>query len=108
MSRLSSFLAQTTFHKGIILPSLLFILFVTFVSSFFPDSTASILGQIQDWIFINLNWVYVWSVTLFVFFLLALVVSKYGSITLGDDDVVPEYSFFPGYPCFSPLAWALV
>ncbi|WP_199182092.1 BCCT family transporter [Siphonobacter sp. BAB-5405] len=94
MSRLSSFLAQTTFHKGIILPSLLFILFVTFVSSFFPDSTASILGQIQDWIFINLNWVYVWSVTLFVFFLLALVVSKYGSITLGDDDVVPEYSFF--------------
>ncbi|WP_420153894.1 BCCT family transporter [Siphonobacter sp.] len=93
MSRLPSFLAQTTFHKGIILPSLLFIFFVTFVSSFFPDSTASILGQIQDWIFINLNWVYVWSVTLFVFFLLALVVSKYGSITLGDDDAVPEYSF---------------
>ncbi len=93
MSPLSSIVARTTFHKGITLPSLLFIFFVTFVSSFFPDSTASILGQIQDWIFINLNWVYVWSVTLFVFFLLALVLSKYGSITLGDDDIVPEYSF---------------
>ncbi|PKK35003.1 transporter [Siphonobacter sp. SORGH_AS_0500] len=93
MSRLTSIFAQTTFHKGITFPSLLFILFVTFVSSFFPDATASVLGHVQDWIFINLNWVYVWSVTLFVFFLLALVFSKYGSVTLGNENEVPEYSF---------------
>ncbi|RZK30949.1 MAG: BCCT family transporter, partial [Hymenobacter sp.] len=48
----------------------------------------------QQWIFTNLNWVYVWPVTLFVIFLLGLVFSKYGSIVLGDDNSVPEYSFF--------------
>jgi len=87
-------LAQTTFKRGIIVPSLAFIFFVTFLSSFFPQLTGDVLERIQNWIFTNLNWVYVWSVTLFVAFLLGLVFSKYGSITLGDDDSVPEYSFF--------------
>lgn len=94
MARFKQVFAQSTFKAGIIIPSLLFILFVTFVSSFFPALTATLLGHIQDWIFVNLNWVYVWAVTLFVVFLLGLVFSKYGSIKLGDDDSVPEYSFF--------------
>ncbi|UHG94365.1 BCCT family transporter [Spirosoma oryzicola] len=94
MNRLKQVSAQTTFKKGIVVPSLLFILSVTFISSFFPELTATLLGQVQQWIFTNLNWVYIWSVTLFVFFLLALVFSKYGSITLGDNDSEPEYSFF--------------
>lgn len=85
---------QTTFKKGIVVPSLIFILSVTIIASFFPTLTAKVLGQVQDWIFINLNWVYIWVVTLFVIFLLALVFSKYGSTVLGDDDDLPEHSFF--------------
>lgn len=88
------FLPRTTFKKGITIPSLLFILAVTFLASFFPQVTGTLLAQMKDWIFVNLNWAYVWSVTIFVFFLLALVFSKFGSITLGDNDSVPEYSFF--------------
>jgi choline/glycine/proline betaine transport protein len=84
----------STFKKGITVPSLLFIFLVTFLASFFPDITDSLLTNVQGWIFQNLNWAYVWSVTLFVFFLLALVFSKFGSIRLGDNDAVPEYSFF--------------
>ncbi|WP_031530258.1 BCCT family transporter [Dyadobacter crusticola] len=87
-------LSNTTFKKGITVPSLLFIFSITFLASFFPEITDSLLVSMQDWIFTNLNWAYVWSVTLFVFFLLALVFSKFGSITLGDNDAVPEYSFF--------------
>lgn len=94
MSRLQQLFSQSTFNKGILIPSLIFIFSVTFIASFFPNLAATLLGHTQDWIFVNLNWVYIWSVTLFVFFLLALVFSKYGSITLGDDDSVPEYSFF--------------
>lgn len=89
--RLSS---NTTFKKGIIIPSLVFILSITFISSVFPQEAALYLGIVQDWIFINLNWVYVWSVTIFVLFLIFLFFSRYGSIRLGDNDSEPEYSFF--------------
>jgi choline/glycine/proline betaine transport protein len=86
--------SKSTFNPGITIPSLIFIFSITFISSFFPDLAASLLNTVQEWIFTNLNWVYVWSVTIFVFFLSFLVLSKYGSITLGDSDTKPEYSFF--------------
>ncbi|REA59774.1 BCCT family transporter [Dyadobacter luteus] len=94
MSTLKNLYRSSTFKRGIVLPSLVFIFLVTFLSSFLPDMTNKLLDSVQNWIFVNLNWVYVWSVTLFVFFLIALVFSKYGSIVLGDDDSVPEHSFF--------------
>lgn len=87
-------LPLATFKKGITLPSLVFIFAVSFLASFFPQVTGAVFSRVQDWIFINLNWAYVWSVTLFVFFLLALAFSKFGSITLGKNDAAPEYSFF--------------
>ncbi|MEJ5961425.1 BCCT family transporter [Pedobacter immunditicola] len=94
MSRLKSLFTHSTFKKGIVIPSLVFILSITFLSSFFPGQAASLLGLVQEWIFINLNWVYIWSVTIFVIFLLFLVFSKYGAIRLGDNDSDPEFSFF--------------
>lgn len=94
MNKLKHLFHRNTFKKGIVVPSLIFILSVTFISSFFPSGTTALLGVLQEWIFTNLNWVYVWSVTFFVLFLLFLVFSKYGSITLGDNDSEPEYSFF--------------
>src|SRR5690606_41644577 len=45
-------------------------------------------------LFENLNWLYVMVVTIFVFFLLFLFVSKYGNIKLGANDSKPEFSFF--------------
>lgn len=84
----------STFQRGVVLPSLIFILSVSFISSFFPVRASDLLGKAQDWIFNHLNWVYVWSVTFFVLFLLFLVVSKYGSIKLGENDAKPEHSFF--------------
>lgn len=94
MKKLPRFIANSTFKKGIVIPSLAFILSVSFISSFFPNRAAVLLGQVQGFIFTNLNWVYIWAVTLFVFFLLFLVLSKFGSIKLGDNDSKPEYSFF--------------
>jgi choline/glycine/proline betaine transport protein len=90
----TSISSRSTFKKGIVIPSLVFILSITFLSSFFPGQTAYYLGIVQEWIFINLNWVYIWSVTIYILFLSFLVFSKYGSIRLGDHDTDPEYSFF--------------
>lgn len=85
---------NSTFKPGIVIPSLLFIVSITVVSSFFPAQMAFLLEIVKNWIFINLNWIYIWSVTSFVIFLLVLTLSKYGTIRLGDDDEKPEHSFF--------------
>lgn len=87
-------LSKSTFNKGIIIPSLLFIIGVCLLAVFFPTLTVSILDTIKQFIFVNLNWVYVWAVTLFVIFLVYLMFSKFGNIKLGSNDSKPEYTFF--------------
>ncbi|KGE12596.1 BCCT family transporter [Sphingobacterium deserti] len=84
----------TSFKKGIIVPSLIFILTVCLVSAMFPNLSELILNQMKEFIFVNLNWVYIWTVTLFVFFLVYLMFSSFGKIKLGSNDSKPEYSFF--------------
>lgn len=84
----------TTLKRGIIFPSLIFILGISVVSVFFPQSTEQVLNTLKNFIFVNLNWVYIWSVTLFVIFLMYLMFSEFGKIRLGTNDSRPEYSFF--------------
>ncbi len=86
--------SKSTFNKGIVIPSLLFIIGVCLLSVFFPALAVSMLDTVKQFIFINLNWVYVWAVTLFVIFLVYLMFSKFGNIKLGSNDSKPEYSFF--------------
>ncbi|MGF7025684.1 choline/glycine/proline betaine transport protein [Sphingobacterium sp. HSC-15S19] len=87
-------MSKSTFNKGIIIPSLLFIIGVCLLAVFFPTLTVNILDTIKQFIFVNLNWVYVWAVTLFVIFLVYLMFSKFGNIKLGSNDSKPEYTFF--------------
>lgn len=94
MDALKHLFIQSTFKKGIVIPSLVFIFSVSLISAIFPKRAAALLGQVQEAIFVNLNWMYVWSVTIFVLFLLFLVFSKFGSIKLGNSDSKPAYSFF--------------
>jgi len=83
-----------TFDKGVTIPSLIFIVGVCIFSILFPVRVKSVLDVIKNFIFINLNWVYVWCVTIFVIFLVFLMFSKYGKIRLGTNDSKPEHSFF--------------
>ena len=85
---------RTTLKKGITLPSLIFIIGVCLISAIYPGATEDLLSIVKNFIFINLNWVYVWSVTLFVIFLVYIMASKYGNIRLGSNDSQPNYSFF--------------
>ncbi len=85
---------NTTLAKGIFLPSIIFISLVSAVAVLFPDAADDTLNTVKSFIFVNLNWVYIWAVTLFVVFLVYLLFSKYGNIRLGDNDSLPEHSFF--------------
>ncbi|WP_353140349.1 BCCT family transporter [Pseudopedobacter sp.] len=85
---------NTTFSRGVTIPSLIFIISICILSAVYPNVTEDLLNTIKEFIFVNLNWVYVWSVTIFVIFLVYLMFSKYGNIKLGKNDSKPEYSFF--------------
>ena len=85
---------QSTFNKGVTIPSLIFIIGTCFLSAVYPKSTENILNGIKEFIFVNLNWVYVWSVTIFVIFLVYLMFSRFANIKLGANDSKPEYSLF--------------
>jgi choline/glycine/proline betaine transport protein len=85
---------KNTLSKGIFVPSMVFIFLVSITSVLYPEIADEVLNTVKKFIFINLNWVYVWSVTAFVIFLVYLLFSKYGSIRLGDNDSRPEHSFF--------------
>lgn len=85
---------RTTLSKGIVLPSLLFIIGISLLATIFPAITNELLNIIKNFIFINLNWIYVWAVTAFILFLFYLMFSKYGNIKLGPNNSKPDYSFF--------------
>lgn len=85
---------KTTLNKGIFIPSMVFIFSVSILSVTYPEITNEILNLVKNYIFINLNWVYIWSVTFFVIFLVYLLFSKYGDIRLGNNDSRPEHTFF--------------
>ncbi|MEL1253620.1 BCCT family transporter [Flavobacterium sp. DGU38] len=85
---------KTTLSKGVTVPSLIFIIGICVLSAVAPDFTEELLNTVKNFIFVNLNWVYVWSVTIFVLFLIYLMTSKYGNIRLGRNNSKPDYSFF--------------
>lgn len=85
---------RTTLSKGVVVPSLIFIIGVCLLSAVYPTLTENLLSRIKNFIFVNLNWIYVWAVTIFVLFLIYLMFSKYGRIRLGRNSSKPQYSFF--------------
>src|SRR5690606_36834365 len=85
---------RTTLSKGVIIPSMLFIIAVSLLSAVCPALTNNLDNQLNQFILVTLNWIYVWSVTAFVIFLIYLMVGRYGSITLCRNNSKPAYSFF--------------
>ncbi len=85
---------RTTLKKGITVPSLIFIVGICLISALFPEMMDALLTVVKGFIFVNLNWIYVWAVTIFVVFLVYIMTGKYGNIRLGRNDSKPDYSFF--------------
>ncbi|MGL5729993.1 MAG: BCCT family transporter [Bacteroidales bacterium] len=84
----------STFSASIVIPSFIVITTLSLFCGLFPIKAQLFLSLIKNQIFQNLSWLYVIVVSLFIFFLLFLVLSKYGSIKLGANHSRPEYSFF--------------
>lgn len=85
---------KTTFTKAVALPGLTFIILLSLFCGIFPETADSVLTSIKTYISSKLSWVYVFSVSIFVIFLIIVAISNFGKIKLGADDSEPKYSFY--------------
>lgn len=85
---------KSTFSKAVIIPSMVFILLVSFFAGFFPEASNNVLEIVKSFIFEKLNWILVWGVTIFIIFLVYLMFSKFGKIKLGPNNSEPDHTFF--------------
>ncbi|PYG01885.1 choline/carnitine/betaine transport [Georgenia satyanarayanai] len=58
----------------------------------YPGETHAVFTLSRSWVVTNLGWFFIMGVSLWLVFLLAVALSKFGNIRLGDDDDRPKYS----------------
>lgn len=80
-------------HRPVFIPSLIIIISITLACVLFPTQSQSILSQLKNSISELFGWFYIFSVSLFILFLLLISGSRLGDIKLGNDGEPPEYPF---------------
>lgn len=69
----------------------LFAVIYGFVS---PKSFDAVLSGIQSWITTKFSWFFILSVAIYLIIILGIAMSKYGTLKLGRETDVPEFSYF--------------
>ena len=59
----------------------------------FPDTAERVFAAVQATIIIDFGWFYILAVAGFLFFVLFLMISRYGDVKLGPDESEAEYSY---------------
>src|SRR5690625_1920482 len=58
-----------------------------------PVAVGDVLADVLDYLTTSFGWFYMLAVAFFLLFMVAIALSKWGSIKLGPDHAEPEYSF---------------
>ena len=83
---------QAKFINPVFIVSLIICLIIAVWAVVFNENFAVVSGAVLNFLEEKFGWLYLLSVLAFVFFSIAIAVSKYGKIRLGDDDYRPEYN----------------
>lgn len=59
----------------------------------FPKRAGSLFDALQEGIVRDFGWFYIAAVAIFLFFVVFLMLSRYGDVRLGPDESEPEYSY---------------
>jgi choline/glycine/proline betaine transport protein len=90
--------SQSGFFKGMnptvaMSSKLVIIIFVLF-GALMTETAFQVFEALKKNIILGLNWYYIGVVAFFLFFVIWLLLSRYGDVRLGDDDEKPEFSYF--------------
>ncbi len=83
----------STINPPVFFGSAFLILAVVLFGALFPARTEALFGATHAWIIETFGWFYMFSVAVFVIFAIGLALSSYGTIRLGPDDSVPDFSY---------------
>ena len=83
---------ESHINKTVFFTSFLLIFSLTAIASIWPESLGSSFKVVQQWITVQMGWLYILSVGAILFLSLWLIASRLGDIKLGPDHAEPEYS----------------
>ncbi len=81
-------------HAGMGIASKVMVLCFVLFTALYVDLANTIYSAIRGWIEATLNWYYISALSVMMFVCFWLMLSRFGSIRLGDDDSKPEFSNF--------------
>ena len=84
---------QTSFNPLVIGATLFFVVLLVAMILIAPEQTQTLLNTAKSGIFANFSWFYVLTFSVFLGFLVILLVSSLGNIKLGNDEEEPEFGF---------------
>ena len=84
---------QTSFNPLVIGATLFFVVLLIAMILIAPEQTQTLLNTAKSGIFANFSWFYVLAFSVFLGFLVILLVSSLGNIKLGNDEEEPEFGF---------------
>lgn len=72
-------------------PALIIIVAVVVLAVAFPEGTAKVFSNTQNWIVANVGWYYMLVIGGFVAFMIVMAFSRLGAVKLGRDEDEPEF-----------------
>lgn len=93
MSSNSPIQQKSSFNPVVISATLLFVILLLIATLALPAEMQNALNFLKEGIFRHFNWFYILTFSAFLCFLILLAISNFGSIKLGTDEEVPEFSF---------------
>lgn len=79
-------------NLGVTVPAVIAILAIVMWGLICPSSFSSFASTSLTWVVDNVGWLFILAGTVFVFFIAAVAISKFGHIRLGKDNESPEFS----------------
>ncbi len=84
---------NSAMNKPVFFSSVIIIFFVTSLGAVIPEQLDAIFKTIQHWLNTTVSWVYILSVAMALLFAIYFMLSHFGSIKLGPDHSVPDYTY---------------
>lgn len=85
---------RRTLRNPVFYISAIIIFILVIIGAFAPNRFGEVSQSLFLFTTVNFGWFYLFSVFLFVVFLIGLAISKYGKIRLGPQDSKPDYPFY--------------
>ena len=84
---------QPGINPPVFYPAVVLIGLLVVFGALFPDAAGAFFSAMQSWLVETFGWFYLFCVTAFLVFAIALALSRHGQVKLGPDHSEPDFSY---------------